>query len=112
MTPHEPRDGVECLANMLVSVKEIVESAWLFIWGPLKRSYYLVLALLADPFEFLQIVLGQRIALPSAWLPYLLGTGLLCAAIHTYHVQRMEKAAADKRYEGAVSKRLRIIFER
>ena len=69
-----------CLATMLVSVKEIVESAGLFIWGLLKRSYYLVLALLADPFEFLEIVLGQRIALPSAWLPYLLGTGLLCAA--------------------------------
>ena len=77
---------------------ELATSAWLFLLGMAKRSYWLVPAFLLDPFDlydrYLVQEFGWEVTIPDFYFPLALGVLLLWAAILTFHAQRATSLGA------------------
>ena len=90
--------------SILVSGKE-------FLWVTFKKSIPLLLFASLDIFDIWDRYIGPRIleltgrdiALPSNWLLVLLGLGILCSAILTYHELTKRKVALEADLEPTVS---------
>ena len=76
---------------------EILTSLRLFVWGVLKRVYLWAPSVLVGPIDWydkfvkpmLPTSLQLEVTLPTDLFPYLLGIGLLAAAVITYHEERV-----------------------
>jgi hypothetical protein len=78
---------------------EHLRSLGLLCFGILKRIYWLLPALVTDPFDILER-LGLHINVPPAISWTLAGLGFFAATFLTYHEQRMKALTATRRMEG------------
>jgi hypothetical protein len=99
-------------------------SAALFLWGVLKRLYYLIPTLFFDPFDFIdklkpslpswaQTLVG-KVTMPSEYFPYVLLGCTAYIAILTYHELRRDKIKVEKEksdLEDRFKPKLKILFE-
>ena len=102
--PSDEGDMAMRRVSILVSGKE-------FLWVTFKKSIPLLLFASLDIFDIWDRYIGPRIleltgrdiALPSNWLLVLLGLGILCSAILTYHELTKRKVALEADLEPTVS---------
>ncbi|GAG28480.1 unnamed protein product, partial [marine sediment metagenome] len=82
---------------------ELLVSAWLFVTGILRRFYYVLPALLLDPFDLYERHLyprwGWELTMPDWYFPAAVSVGVLWAAILTFHELRTNRGTHGLRFE-------------
>lgn len=75
---------------------ELLKSIRFFLWGVIKRIYWILPTLILDPFDLAKRVFNINYGMPqwSIWTLFVLGW--LIACILTYHELRLKIAASTK----------------
>ena len=74
---------------------ELLTSLRLFVWGNIKRWYYLLPALCTDPFDFAERWFKVTYESPQYLVWVLVAIGFAIASIATYHELRTQKLKAE-----------------
>ena len=78
---------------------DLLKSTGFFFLGFIKRIWWLLPALLSNPFDIAERIFHVQYVVPQfiTWL--LLGLGIIIATILTYHDLRMQKLKLETKYE-------------
>ncbi len=75
---------------------ELLNSTGLFIWGVIKRIYWVLPTLILDPFDLLEKLFNVNYQMPQWSIWTLFSLGCLIAMVFTFHDLRMKNLSSEE----------------
>lgn len=75
---------------------ELLKSTQFFLWGVIKRIYWVLPTLILDPFDLLEKLFNVNYQMPQWSIWTLFGLGCLIAMVLTFHDLRMKNLSSEE----------------